>query len=350
MLHQLLVISSENSDLRSITSTALGSYRVNQPTWTVQELDDGVEPRRCRFRCADSREIKPGCGDFFDFLFSENERLENLTKQYRSLLSEGTACSRHIFFDISYWWVRPSCVRLIIRMSGFELHFEAMEREHLWKWPLPWRWHSQMHSLPIPDRCRCCCRRPGFEGFMFHMSELKLETYRCWSKGFGKKLGKTMNRTTTEIRKWPPKKSKQKSMPLGRMISQALVAMVGCSLPGFLLLSFGMLTSCFHVKFDFNFTSFAWICRSSTSTWHMNIIFELPLHHDCPTLLPSVKKKTAVANFGASCWSKSITSFSIFCHTVWRPKKKPSHAMRLTADFFLQTFVWSFTVWACLYA
>lgn len=98
MLHQLLVISSENSDLRSITSTALGSYRVNQPTWTVQELDDGVEPRRCRFRCADSREIKPGCGDFFDFLFSENERLENLTEQYRSLLSEGTACSRHIFF------------------------------------------------------------------------------------------------------------------------------------------------------------------------------------------------------------------------------------------------------------
>ena len=98
-----------------------------------------------------------------------------------------------------------------------------------------------------------------------------------------------MNRTTTEIRKWPPKKSKQKSMPLGRMISQALVAMVGCSLPGFLPLSFGMLTSCFHVKFDFNFTSSA---KSSTSTWHMNIIFELPLHHDLsyPTAICEEKK------------------------------------------------------------
>lgn len=224
-----------------------------------------------------------------------------------------------------------------------------MEREHLWKWPLPWRWHSQMHSLPIPDRCRCCCRRPGFEGFMFHMSELKLETYRCWSKGFGKKLGKTMNRTTTEIRKWPPKKSKQKHMPLGRMISQALVAMVGCSLPGFLLLSFGMLTSCFHVKFDFNFTSFAWICRSSTSTWHMNIIFELPLHHDCPTLLPSVKKKQRwqilLPVVGASP-SPPFRSFAI-------PSGDPRKNLRTQCvwqQIFFCRHLFGHLPWACLYA
>ena len=95
MLHQLLVISSENGDLRSIT-LGLGGLPF-QPTnlmsgawwwrWTPS-LSISVRPLELS---------NPGVVSFFVFCFLIFYELtaENLTKQYKSLLSEGAACSRH---------------------------------------------------------------------------------------------------------------------------------------------------------------------------------------------------------------------------------------------------------------
>ena len=117
---------------------------------------------------APSRVIKPGCGVFFWIFIFWKRTAENLTKQYKSLLSEGTACSRH------NWWY-------LVLVGPTQLCKTYYQDVRIWttlscngtgtfvkQWPLPWRWHSQMHSLPIPDRCRCCCRRPGFG--RFHVS------------------------------------------------------------------------------------------------------------------------------------------------------------------------------------
>ncbi len=139
----------------------------------------------------------------------------------------------------------------------------------------------------------------------------------------------------------PPQRSlkglRKKTMPLRRMISQALVAMVGCSLLGFLLLSFGTMTSCFHARFDFNFTSFAWFCRSSTYEY----TFEIPLHHDCPTLLPSVKKLTGGYRHQLLEQVHHLLSDLLPYRLETRPKQTfGSRVWFSDLIFFLQTFFW----------